>query len=116
MLILKLKIKINGLHYIWLLYGHTEASENLLSSANIEAQDKDQWTPLHVAAANGHTEAIRELIAAHANIEAQDKDKCTPLHLAAMHGQTEVIKELIAAHANIEAQRQRSTYSFTWGC
>ena len=52
---------------------------------------------------NGHTEAIRALIAAHANIEALDDDQSTPLHLAALNGHTEAIKALLEAHANIEA-------------
>ena len=68
-------------------------SKHLLKlHANIEAQDKDQCTPLHWAAYNGKTEAIKALIAAHANIEAQDKNKKTPLHLAALNGHTEAIK------------------------
>ena len=85
MQILKLKTKIKVLHYIWLpINGHIEAIKALLDAhANIEAQDDDQRTPLHMAAINGQTEAISVLIAAHANIEAQDNDQCTPLHLAA---------------------------------
>ena len=87
---------------------------------------------------NGHTEAIRVLIAAHANIEAQDNNQLTPLHLAAeiwtyrsnqntyfcsfkyrssrpminvtplhqaaINGNIEAIRVLLVAGANIEAQ------------
>ena len=49
MLILKLKIIINGLHYIWLLIMDMQKQLRALleAHANIEAQDKDQHTPLH---------------------------------------------------------------------
>ena len=72
--------------------------------ANIEAQDVNQWTPLHRAAWRGHAEAIRALFEAGANIEAQDNFQQTPLHRAAYYGHTEVIRVLIEAGANIEAQ------------
>ena len=68
-------------------------------------QDDNQRTLLHIAAMNGHTEAIRELIEADANIEAQDNAQCTPLYLAAIQGQTEAIRVFIEAGANIEATR-----------
>ena len=53
-----------------------------MAKASLEAQDNDQWTPLHFAARHGHTEAIKILAAAGAMLEAQDEARMTPLDLA----------------------------------
>ena len=81
MQILKLKTMINGLLYIGLLIMDIQKQyrELIAAHANIEAQDKDQRTPLHLAAYKGHIEAIKALIEAHANIEAQN-NRSTVLH------------------------------------
>ena len=43
-----------------------------------------QWlTPLHHAAARGHTGAVKELIKQMADVMARDKNWMTPLHMAA---------------------------------
>ena len=61
-------------------------------------------TPLHWAASQGHTDAIKALVAAGASVEAQDDTKWTPLHYAASQGHADAIKALVAAGASVEAQ------------
>ena len=56
----------------------------LEDGANIEAQDEDGWTPLHVAAAFEQSPAaVKTLLAAAADIEAKDETGWTALHVAA---------------------------------
>lgn len=56
----------------------------------MDAQTDKQWTPLHFAAQNGHTDAINALVAAEASVYARESKQWTPLHLAAQNGHTEV--------------------------
>ncbi|HQQ11315.1 MAG TPA: ankyrin repeat domain-containing protein, partial [Synergistales bacterium] len=48
--------------------------------ADIEAQDKEGWTPLHYACMNGRTDIARLLLDRGADIEARDMWSYTPLH------------------------------------
>ena len=55
-------------------------------------------TPLHIAAFDGHTEAIKALLAAGASVDAQDdQKKWTPLDYARKAGHTETANVLLAA-------------------
>ncbi len=59
---------------------------------------------LHWAAAEGHVEVVKALLAAGADREAQDKFGWRPLHWAAMKCRVDVVKVLLAAGADKEAQ------------
>ncbi len=76
---------------------------------DVNEQNIDKQTPLHIAGQNGHTEIVKLLISRGASIEAQNKRNCTPLHLAAHSGHIESVKQLISVGANIEAGA-----SFMW--
>jgi hypothetical protein len=56
------------------------------------ANDDDGWTPLHLAAFNGHVEAIGALELLGADKEAKSARGETPLYLAAGKGHVEAIK------------------------
>jgi ankyrin repeat protein len=60
------------------------------------------WQPEHhdIAAQQGHTEAVKLLLAAKASVDAANKDGWTPLYIAARKGHTEAIKLLLAANAD----------------
>ena len=63
-----------------------------------------RWTPLMLAADNGHDQIVRELIRAGADVNGKDKDKQTALHWASRRGHSIVIKTLAEAGANLNVQ------------
>ncbi|KAJ5765641.1 hypothetical protein N7520_005200 [Penicillium odoratum] len=50
---------------------------------DLEAQNRNGCTPLHLAVTTGYVTTIKALIKLKANLEAQDNYGSTPLHLAA---------------------------------
>lgn len=53
------------------------------AGANIDAKDKDDWTPLHDAACcNEDVEIAKFLVAHGANVHAKNADNKTPLDIA----------------------------------
>lgn len=52
----------------------------------LELQDHQGATPLHVAAANGYARAVEFLLDHHVNVDATDVDLWTPCHAAACWG------------------------------
>ncbi len=72
---------------------------------DVKAQDeKNQYTPLHWAAANGHVEVMQYLIEHGADISARDKNGTTPIHLAAENDQIEALKFLLDHGADVGAR------------
>ena len=72
--------------------------------AKIDARNKDQRTPLHLACKEGHYEVCCILLENEAEIEAIDKNKWTPMHWAARKGSVNVCQLLIANNANYDAK------------
>ena len=56
--------------------------------------------PLHVAATNGKSQALTELIASGADVETRDINNRTPFFLAAMNGHTDCCQALLYANAD----------------
>ena len=69
------------------------------------AKAPDKRISIHVAAARGNIEVVKQHIAAGRDANAKDDYKQTPLHMAALHGEEEVAELLIAEGANVNAQR-----------
>ncbi len=67
--------------------------------------DDEGLAPLMLAAMNGHTDTVSELVGRHnANVEAVDRRGRTSLMLAAMNGHTDAVNALAGTHnANVEA-------------
>jgi ankyrin repeat protein len=73
----------------------------IASGTNVNA--KEEWrgqTPLMWAAAEGHVEAVRVLLAAGAEINARSKVGFTPLLFAVREGRAEVVKALLKGGAS----------------
>jgi ankyrin repeat protein len=65
--------------------------------------DKDQWkTPLHLAAINNKTSALKNLLQFGAWVDAKDILGLTPLYYACSQGNTECVLRLLLAKADTE--------------
>ncbi|GLD69807.1 GA-binding protein subunit beta-2 [Lates japonicus] len=68
-----------------------------------DARTKVDRTPLHMAAAEGHTVIVELLVRSGADINAKDMLKMTALHWAAQHGHHGVAETLIKHGADVHA-------------
>ena len=73
------------------------------AGAKVDAVDEG-WTPLMVAASNGHKEIANLLIANGANVNAKDAAGRTPLYNASWNSHWETAELLIAKGANVNAK------------
>eukprot|EP00884_Botryococcus_braunii_P020526 jgi/Botrbrau1/7157/Bobra.0143s0029.1 len=87
------------------LEGCVEALEELLGrGAAIEAQDEEDWVPLHYAAQAGHPSTVKCLLQRGASAAPITLDGDTPLHFAATHGHGDVVELLVDAGADVDVQ------------
>ena len=56
----------------------------------MQATDKQNMTPLHIAAIYGHADIVRILVEAGCNVRCKDDDLGTPLQFASAEGNLEV--------------------------
>jgi ankyrin repeat protein len=71
-----------------------------IEGAGINRQDRDMWTPLHIAALNGHKTTAEFLIRMGAEVDSKTGMKQTPLHIAASHDRRGVAEILLQNGAN----------------
>lgn len=84
--------------------GNRQVTALFLSArANTEISNSLGCTPLMLAAANGHTLIINQLIQYRANIRARDLAGNTALHWAVEAGQAASVKTLLENHAEVDA-------------
>ena len=71
-------------------------------------------TPLHSAAAGGHTTVVLALVEWGGNIDALDSEDCTPLHHACFYDRIECALALINAGANVKMKNiyEKSSIDF----
>ncbi|KEY70166.1 hypothetical protein S7711_03388 [Stachybotrys chartarum IBT 7711] len=89
--------------------GRTAAAQALLSlaSTNVNAQDKEQLTPLHMACLHGQTVMTSLLLSAGAAVDANDGYGWKPLHYAIHFHHAACATALIAAGASVTAATAR---------
>jgi ankyrin repeat protein len=92
-------------------FGNIEAvKQHLAADANVNAKDDLRYTPLHVAAQQGHDrckEIVELLIAAGADVNVKDgQGGLTPLHTAIGNGNKEIVELLIANSADVNAKTE----------
>lgn len=82
-------------------YGDEEdIHEALKNSAQVDAQDDDGRTALHMAAANGYTSIAQVLLKAGANTEMKNTSGNTALHWACVGGSASMVELLLGHGAN----------------
>lgn len=98
---LETKYGLTALHYAS-MRGNYQAVKLLVDAgaAVTVANNVQKWSPLHLAAENGHASVVELLIENGADIEHPDVSGWTAIHFAAMGGHSEVV------HIIAEAQPQ----------
>uniref|UniRef100_A0AAQ5WW16 Protein phosphatase 1, regulatory subunit 16A n=1 Tax=Amphiprion ocellaris TaxID=80972 RepID=A0AAQ5WW16_AMPOC len=74
------------------------------SGADLNAQDNNGATLLHIASANGYVSVAELLLENSAQVEVKDSDGWTPLHAASCWGQIQMVELLVAHGASLNAK------------
>ena len=100
--------KRSALHYVALSQNdHTNVAKFLIKNgATINAIDKDENTPLHLAAMSGNIGIANILIENGADVNARKDDGYTPLHYAAWASSTDMVNILIDQGAKVDITDQ----------
>ncbi len=70
------------------------------AGANVRDADTQGVTMLHLAATNGHKNAVSKLVAAGADVNATDAQGRTPLYIAVSSGHYDTVRTLMAHDAD----------------
>ena len=75
-------------------------SDLIVLGANLDWQNNDGWTALHLCAYFNHPEIAKMLLDAGADVNIQDEDGYTALHVSAFNNRIEITQVLIDAGAD----------------
>lgn len=75
-------------------------AELLKNHANIEAQDEQHCTPLHLACKKGSQDCVELILRNGGNIYALDHRQWTPLHYGAYNGHPRAVNYLVKTEAD----------------
>uniref|UniRef100_A0A8D3C8C3 Protein phosphatase 1, regulatory subunit 16A n=1 Tax=Scophthalmus maximus TaxID=52904 RepID=A0A8D3C8C3_SCOMX len=76
----------------------------LQNKADLNAQDNNGATLLHIASANGYVSVAEILLENRAEVEVKDSDGWTPLHAASCWGQMQMVELLVAHGASLDTK------------
>jgi glycerophosphodiester phosphodiesterase len=94
-------------------FGHAECAEVLIrgaqhQKANLDvAESSFAWTPLHIAAVDGHMSVARLLVDAGADVDRLDSSGWTAKEHASLRGHLDIAR-LLAAHSRPELDMSRA--------
>lgn len=74
----------------------------------------DGSTALHLAAANGHEEVLKQLLIANARIDTRDNNGATALHQAAIQGHENALRVLVSQGADVNARDDNGRTPLVW--
>ncbi|MBN3274518.1 PP16A phosphatase, partial [Polyodon spathula] len=74
------------------------------AGCDLNAQDENGTSLLHIAAANGYQSSAELLLEHKARVEVRDSDGWSPLHAASCWGQIQIVELLVANGANLNAK------------
>ena len=84
-------------------YGDTEKVREIISSgAEVNEQDDEGETPLHIAVVESHLQTAQDLVAAGAKVDVRDYNGYTPLYLAARADNHKIVQMLASHGADVE--------------
>lgn len=90
-------------------YGDLEDVQQAIEQgAQVDWQDEQGRTALHMASANGHTQTVIYLLKAGAEAAPANKEGNTPLHFACLNGHVQVVQELTQRGASPSALNSHS--------
>jgi len=84
------------------------------SKLQLNATDKMQWTPMHVAVYHGHEEVTRQLLLAGASTSIATVDNETPKCLAARMGQAGCLKLVSTAQSGRRTEAELALANHEW--
>ena len=86
-------------------YGDTEKVRAIIASGvDVNSQDYEKSTPLHVATAEGHLQTAQALVMAGASVDVRDYNGYTPLYLAARADNLRIVQMLTSHGADTDAK------------
>ena len=92
--------------------GHTDIVRYLVSLPEVDLnhQDTNNYTPLHIAVHQKHAAVVEVLIDAGADIETKNAKGRSPLHVASISGELTTVKMLVEAGADVrDTDAERDT-------
>ena len=95
--------------------GHDSVVQLLLDwkpVPNVDAQDINDNTPLHVASFHGKSTVVTILLEGGASVDARDRQGGTPLHDASQGGHLEVVRLLLGRCADPRARNRKGETPF----
>jgi ankyrin repeat protein len=104
------RMRIPGLPFTWHVDGgHLNIVELLVQKgADLNVQDHNSRTPLHLACSGGHLNIVELLVQKGADLNVQDSYSRTPLHLACSGGHLNIVELLVQKGADLNVQDKDS--------